>query len=188
MQKTRYSPYLLREDIHLYIRGINSKIIRHPGRDSACRSDCVSFARNFCNQYEHLLVIFDHEGSGGESQEPATLETELESQLSSNGWRDDNSAVIIIKPELEAWVWTDSTELDHVCGWNGRNPDLRQWLVNEGHMRAYMSKPSDPKHAFHEVLKNATPRKRVSASIFRELAARVGFQNCSDRAFVKLKT
>ena len=51
-------------------------------------------------------------GSGGEFTRPETLEIDLENQLKSNGWPNNNAAVIIIEPELEAWVWTDSYELD----------------------------------------------------------------------------
>ena len=51
----------------LETRPIEFTMYRHPGRDSGCRTQGVPFLRSFCNQYEHAMLIFDHEGSGGES-------------------------------------------------------------------------------------------------------------------------
>ncbi|MBL4883256.1 MAG: hypothetical protein JKY95_01805 [Planctomycetaceae bacterium] len=77
------------------IKEVDYKILRHTGRDSGCRGKGVPFARTFCNQYEHLLLIFDHEGSGAEKISPEDLEEELESELSKNGWEKNCSAVIV---------------------------------------------------------------------------------------------
>ena len=51
------------------------------------------------------------------------LETEAEQRLSSSGW-DDRAVAIVLDPELEIWVWSDSPEVDDVLGWRGRIPRL----------------------------------------------------------------
>ncbi len=170
------------------IKKVNYEIFRHPEHDPGCRGKGVDFARTFCKQYDHLILMFDHHGAGADKTTPEDLEKKLESELSINGWKDNRAAVIVIQPELEAWVWGDSKQVDQVCGWSSRIPSLRQWLVAEGDLETEQSKPKDPKSAFKKVLKNAKPRKQFSAAIFRELGEKVSFRNCQDRAFNKLKS
>ncbi len=170
------------------IKKVNYEIIRHPERDPGCRGKGVSFARMFCRQYDHLILIFDHHGAGADKTIPEDLEKKLESELCINGWEENRAAVVVIQPELEAWVWGDSKQVDHICGWGSRIPSLRQWLVAEGDIETENSKPIDPKTTFKKVLKNAEPRKQFSAAIFRELGENVSFKNCQDRAFNKLKS
>jgi len=122
------------------IKNVNYEIFRHPEHDPGCRGKGVSFARMFCNQYEHLLLMFDHDGSGAENVLPEELEMKLESDLHANVWEENRAAVIVIQPELEAWVWGDSKQVDQVCGWSSRIPSLRQWLVAEGDIETENSK------------------------------------------------
>ncbi len=170
------------------IKKVECEIRRHNGRDPGCRGKGVSFARSFCNQYHHMILMFDHEGSGAERIPPEELENQLETELASNGWEDNRATVIVIHPELEAWVWGDSKQVDQVCGWSSQIPSLRQWLLAEANTETERSKPKDPKTTFKKALKNAKPRKQFSAALFRELGEKVSFKNCQDRAFNKLKT
>jgi len=178
---------LLKRHQSFQIREVNYEIFRPPNTDSGCRGKGVDFARTFCKQYDHLILMFDHHGAGADKTTPEDLEKELESKLSINGWEDNRAAVVVIQPELEAWVWGDSKEVDQVCGWRLRIPSLRQWLVAEGDIETEQSKPKDPKTTFKKVLNNAKPRKQFSAAIFREPGEKVSFRNCQDRAFNKLK-
>lgn len=165
------------------IRPVDIDIYRHPGRDSGCRTQGATFLRSFCNRFNHAVLIFDHEGSGGESIPAAKLEKELEGQLARNGWQQRASA-IVIEPELESWVWSNSPEVDHVAGWGGRIPSLRKWLADEGFLNEGSTKPERPKEAFRYALRHV--RKQPSAALFKRLAQRVSFQQCEDRAFQKL--
>jgi hypothetical protein len=174
---------LLRRERSLGIRKISFAIYRHPGRDSSCRTNGASFLRSFCNQFSHAVLIFDHDGSGAEATAAEQLEEDLESQLERNGWQD-RAAVIVIEPELESWVWSDSTEVDQVVGWGGRIPDLRRWLVDVGFLPTTSVKPKQPKEAFRQALRHV--RKQPSAALFKQLALRVSFRRCEDRAFQKL--
>jgi hypothetical protein len=168
----------------LGIRPIDYVIYRHPERDSGCRTQGVTFLRDFCNQFDHAMLIFDFEGSGGERQLPEQLESELEAELQKNGW-DERASVLVITPELESWVWSDSTEVDQVAGWAGRIPSLREWLVEEEFLESRASKPERPKEAFRHALRHV--RKQPSSSLFKKLSERVSFRRCQDRAFLKLK-
>jgi hypothetical protein len=165
-------------------RQIDFEIYTHPGHDPGCRAQGVEFLRNFCNQYEHAILIFDREGSGRDDQHVEDLETGLEFELAQNGW-DDRAAAIALAPELEIWIWSDSIEVDQVVGWAGRDLSLRQWLADQEYLRPSHPKPIKPKAAFRAALRHM--RKQPSASLFHDMAQRFSFRNCTDRALLKLK-
>jgi hypothetical protein len=113
------------------------------------------------------------------------LEAQVEDRLSHSGWID-RAAAIVINPELEIWVWSDSPHVDSVLGWSARQPDLRSWLVAEGFAEGPQSKPQRPKDAFERALRLA--QKAKSSSLYRRLAERVSLGRCSDPAFLKFKS
>jgi len=106
-----------------------------------------------------------------------------EERLGQVGWQG-RSAAIVIDPELEAWVWSDSPHVESALGWGGRRPDLKTWLREEGHLLEGESKPGRPKEVVEKAL--WTARKPRSSSIYQRLAERVSFQRCEDAAFRKL--
>jgi len=175
---------LLARPQSIHIRSVTCKIHPHPAHDAGCRTGGVAFLRAFCNQYEHALLMFDREGSGWENREASDIENGLEKQLAKNGWQDDRAAVIVLDPELEIWVWSDSPEVDRIMGWSGRIPALRDWLVDEGFLDTREGKPGRPKESFRAALKEK--RKQPSAALFKQMAESVSFRRCTDRAFQKL--
>ncbi len=102
--------------------------------------------------------------------------------LASSGW-DDRAAVIVVDPELENWVWSDSPEVDQAVGWAELVP-LRQW-VREQSFDFQGGKPRRPKEALEAVLRQV--QKPRSSELFQRLAQRVGLDRCRDPAFGKLK-
>ena len=170
----------------LCIRSVTCKIHPHPEHDAGCRTGGVDLLRTFCNQYQHALLMFDREGSGRDDREAGEIENELEKQLARNGWNDERAAVIVLDPELEIWVWSDSPEVDRIMGWSGQIPALRDWLVDEEFLTVREGKPGRPKEAFRAALKEK--RKQPSAALFKQMAASVSFGRCTDSAFQKLTT
>jgi len=169
----------------LKIRPITFDVRRHLQRDAGCRSDCHTYLRSQLRQYRYAMVIFDHEGSGREPVERAELEREVEGVLRINGW-EDRAAVIVIDPELEAWVWSDSPAVDGVLGWTGRATALRDWIQSTTTFwHTGQDKPERPKEAFSAALRQV--KKPPSPSIFKDLAERVGIDRCVDPAFAKFK-
>lgn len=90
-----------------------------------------NFLRPFINYYAFSLVIFDREGCGQENSSRQQLENRLETLLEQNGWAK-RSSVIVIDPELDNWVWSDSPHVDILLGWRRRQPNLRSWLMQKG--------------------------------------------------------
>ncbi|HXG86411.1 MAG TPA: hypothetical protein VNI84_20500 [Pyrinomonadaceae bacterium] len=163
----------------------SSDIFVHPQRDPGCYNQCVNFLRSFKGVYNYGLVIFDREGSGQETKTREEIEAELEQQLSDSGW-NDRIAVIVIEPELESWVWSDSPHVERILGWDEQIISLKDWLVNQNFLESNQVKPSRPKEAMDGAIRQV--KKPHSSSIFLQLAEKVSLNRCQDNSFLKLKT
>jgi hypothetical protein len=165
-------------------RQVTFDLYVHPDRDPGCLLRGHDFLRPFVNLYERALVLLDHEGCGRDAAERSRLEADLERRLGETGW-GDRAAAVVIAPELEIWVWSDSPQIDRALGWEGRPVSLRSWLQEEGLLATGALKPAQPKAAVERAL--FTARKPRSSSIYLELARSVGTERCTDPAFLKLK-
>lgn len=168
----------------LGMRPIQFDVYIHPYRDPGCFDSGHDFLRPFTRQYAHGLLMFDRVGSGQDQRSGVELETETQRRLSSNGW-DDRADAIVLDPELEVWVWSDSPHVDRCLGWEGRSPDLRTWLRDQSLWQRSTAKPSDPKTAVESALRLV--RKPRSSSIYADLANSVSVQRCKDTAFMKFR-
>ena len=176
---------LLRRPEVLGIRPIaHVRTLVHPRRDPAVLRESHNFLRPFIGQASYCLVVFDREGSGGENWSREELERNVQSNLDANGWQG-RSSVVVIDPELEVWVWTDSPEVDAVLGWPSKGRNLRDWLAGCGFLLSAGSKPVRPKEAVEAALRES--RTSRSSALYRDLARRVNFRRCSDPAFGKLR-
>jgi hypothetical protein len=91
---------------------------------------------------------------------------------------------IVLEPELEIWVWSDSPEVDAALGWKNRNPSLRVWLSQQGYLNPGAFKPERPKEAMRDAMEIV--RKVPSASVYKQIAMTVGFKRCQDPKFARL--
>lgn len=156
----------------------------HPERDPGCLLRGHDFLRLFVSRYERALVLLDHEGCGREAAERSVLESQLEERLSEAGWRE-RAAAVVISPELENWVWSDSPHVDRALGWDSSTTPLSNWLREKGLLEAGAAKPAKPKEAVELTLRTA--RKPRSSAMYLELAKSVGTDRCTDPAFLKLR-
>jgi hypothetical protein len=157
----------------------------HPEHDPGCLRASDGFLRPFLKLYEYALVLFDREGCGKEQLPRETIEQEVESRLSLSGW-SDRAAVIVLDPEIESWVWSDSPQVDGVLGWEGRQPDLRTWLQHQNFLSPGQLKPERPKEAMQAALRQSG--KSRSSALYFQLAEKVSLNRCADPAFLKLKS
>ncbi len=171
-----------REPASLGFRELDFNVLPHPEKDPGCRLRAPEFLRPLCRQYRHALVMFDREGSGRDSEPREELEKAVERQLTT-AW-DDRAAAIVLDPELEVWVWSDSPHVETVLGWKGKTPPLRAWLEQQGLWTPGASKPARPKEAVEAAMRKA--KKPRSPSRYQDLASQVSIQRCQDPAFAKL--
>ncbi len=169
----------------LGVRPFSYQIFVHPERDPGCLLQGVEFLRSFQQRYAYAMILFDRMGSGRENNSRLELEAMLESSLTGAGWTE-RAVAIVLDPELEAWVWSDSPHVAQILGWQGRTPALRIWLTEQGFFRGDEAKPEQPKEAMEAAIRSA--RIARSSSLYRQLAARVTLSRCTDASFLKFKS
>ena len=94
----------------LGIREIEADIKVYSRHDPGCAGEGVDFLSNFSKEYHYGLLMFDHEGSGKEKIEPQKLQEYLNEKFLLSTW-SERARAIVVSPELEAWVWSDSPML-----------------------------------------------------------------------------
>jgi len=169
----------------LRIRALQFDVYVHPERDPGCRAKCHEFLQSFAGAYAHALVLFDREGCGREDEATGALEAEVRQSLSRSGW-GNRAEVIVLEPELDVWVWSDSPHVDDELGWKGRHPGLRAWLAEKGYLRSQedKAKPARPKEAMEAALRAA--RKPRSSVVYQRLAEKLSLSRCRDPGFLRL--
>jgi hypothetical protein len=168
----------------LRIPQLQYTIYIHMERDPGCLLRGHDFLRPFATDFAHALIVLDHEGSGRDHLPPNVLEDQITSRLSAAGW-DNRAAAVVVKPELEIWVWSDSPHVARSLGWRSNTDNLRKWLEEEGYWRRGQAKPRRPKATMEHVLR--TVRRPRSSAIYGELARRVGLNRCTDGSFQRLR-
>ena len=178
---------LLNHSTSLGISAIDYDVARHLQRDPGCRVDASRYLRHHINQYRYALVMFDREGCGHDARREA-IQEEVEEDLARNGWRD-RSKVIVIDPELEAWVWSNSRGVPEVLGWRADYVGLRNWLESRHLWPRNSPKPPEPKKAMLAAMRHQ--RVNRSSRKFSALASRVAvdgtLSNCQDVALNELR-
>jgi hypothetical protein len=172
---------LLEKHQALGIRSVSKTILVHMHHDPGCLQ-AAEFLRPRLRQSAHAMVLFDREGCGQEKDSREQLEHVVEEQLAINGWRD-RSAVVVLDPEIESWVWSSSPQVDAVLGWKDRTPSLREWLRDKGHLTSEQRKPLRPKEALEAAVRET--RIARSSSIYEKLARTVSFARCEEPSFLK---
>jgi len=165
----------------LHIRQPNYDIFRHAEHDPGVFNHAGDFLRVFLHQFRYALVILDAAWTG--SPTTATeMAHKVQADLDQSGWQNRN-AVIVIDPELEIWVWSDSPHVPRVLGtdWD----TIRALADERGCWDTDASKPRQPKELLEDVLQETN--KRRSAALFEQLTRQVGLERCHDASFMQLR-
>ena len=139
--------------------------------------------RPFQRTHRHAVIVLDSawEGSPG----TVAIEAHIRENLRNSGWPKDSADVIVIEPELENWVWLDSSHVARLLGFKEFG-ELRGWLDRDGLWPTEAAKPPDPKTAFQRILTHAG--KHRSAAYYRKIIERASVRSCVDPAFQKLRS
>ncbi len=172
--------HLLQRHQALGIRAIAVDVFRHPRHDPGVFLEAGNFLSVLSDQYERALVAFDREGCGQEETPADELARRVQEQLDARGWLG-RSGVIVLDPELEIWVWSDSPHVAQVLGLKAAAfRELRAKATAPGRV-----KPDHPK----ELMARTLRRSRVpwSSALYAALAKNVSFVRCTDPAFLRLR-
>lgn len=183
-EKAALEELLARRTTSLGIKGLAFRVLRHPRRDPGCFQEAPDVLRPYATLARNALVVFDREGSGQETKSRQAIATDLRGRLANCGW-GDRAEVVVLDPELEAWVWSDSPHVASVLGWTGPPASPREWLHSLGEWPDGVAKPPRPKECLEAVLRRTT--RRFSAAIFAELAGSVSVDRCIDPSFTEMR-
>lgn len=172
---------ILQRTESLSIREITYDVRSHIGHDSGVYKSAHDFLRIFSGKYSYAIVMFDREGCGC-LEDSGQLAAYVQGNLDRSGWHG-KSKVVVLDPELEIWIWSNSPHAASCLGWE--NTELRDWLIFKGYLRPSENKPHRPKDALIAALR--TKGKQKSSSLFSKVAERVSFDRCSDSAFQEFK-
>lgn len=168
----------------LEICSIKAKIFQHPSRDTGCCHEAHTFLRPLQDQFQYALVLFDYDGCGRSEKDTVdAIQEAVENNLNHSGW-ENRSRCVVINPELEAWVWSESPKVDRCLGWNQNRVQVRTWLRKEGLWIKGEQKPRDPKKALDASLQKV--KQPRSSALFEQLAKNVSVMRCQDPAFKRL--
>lgn len=135
--------------------------------------------RPFAGEYRHAVVIIDEEWDG--SPGTAAIEAQLRAHLIAAGWPDDRSLALVVSPEADVWLWSDSPHTATALGWVSWDT-LRPALEGAGHLAADATKPARPKEAAEWALRKGPKRIPRSSRLYREVSGKVSVRRCEDHA------
>lgn len=135
--------------------------------------------RPFAGEYRHAVVIVDEEWDG--SPGITAIEARLRAHLIAAGWPADQSLALVVSPEADVWLWSDSPHTATALGWASWDT-LRPALEGAGHLAAEATKPARPKEAAEWALRQGPKRIPRSSRIYREVSGKVSVRRCEDRS------
>jgi hypothetical protein len=91
-----------------------------------------------------------------------------------NGWEKNRFVVIVIDPELEAWMWQDNPHIAKTFGFD-KSPSLRDWLCSQGLWP--LDSPKPPKLAFEKTLK--VSQAKIPSVVFKKICSSVSLRRWS---------
>jgi hypothetical protein len=177
------SEVLKRFPIILGVRPFSWEVMVHDEKDPGCYTYGVQELNNYTKDFSYCILIFDHEGSGAEDKTIEEIESGLEGKLNKGLWIDRN-AVIVIEPELENWIWTNSPHTSNALGWGNEPEELNHWLIAQKWLSPSASKPARPKEAMQAAMRTRIP---ISSATFESIGRRASFKSCTSRSFLKFK-
>ena len=133
--------------------------------------------RPYLSTHDHAVVMLDNDWEG--SPGPSKIHEQVSERMRGS-W--EQFAVIVLDPELEAWVWQEN---QNVATALGCPTNFREILRRSGHWPAGRPKPKDPKDALQHL--RIHHRADRSKAVFNRVAAQVSVKGCVDAAYQLLR-
>ncbi|BCU06240.1 methylation-associated defense system protein MAD4 [Allochromatium tepidum] len=158
----------------LGICAISFDIERHPQRDAGMVQSGAELARMKKNLYGKVILMWDHHGSGRDhKQNSIQVAGEIQNKLDAYTW-SGNSAVTVLVPELEQWLWHCENAVAAHC--NVTTAQLEEWVAQRAqklNISAETLKRNQPKELFEYVMREKLKRT-ISPRDFEEIGSRAG--------------
>ena len=151
------------------------------GKDPGIYTRAHELLRPYARTHAHGVIVLDNAWDGSPGAE--NIRTHISANMVRSGWREDRFAVIVINPELEAWIWQDNVHVEKALGYTSP-PSLRLWLRDEGLWPDGLEKPPDPKEAVLRTMR--VFRKKSFSVVFKQICLQVSLRSCTDPEFERL--
>lgn len=139
--------------------------------------------RPLAADYHRAVVIIDEEWDGSPGAE--VIEQRLQAHLADAGWPADAALALVVCPEADVWLWSESPHSATALGWPSWT-ELRPALEGAGWMAPGQTKPERPKEAAEWALRRCGRRAPRSAALYRQVASKVSVKGCKDSALERL--
>lgn len=133
----------------------------------------------FAKEYTHAVVIVDEVWDG--SPGAAAIAERLREHLITAGWPRDRALALVVSPEADVWLWSDSPHTAAALGWESWDA-LRPALEQQGLLEPNQSKPNRPKEAAEWALRQGPKRIPRSSQLYRQVSGKVSVHRCEDKA------
>ncbi len=140
--------------------------------------------RPFQATHRRAVLMLDAEWDG--SPGAATIRDDLTRRIGLTGWLPENFRVIVIDPELEAWIWQRNQRVAKALKFATVPEMVKAVRDAKIDWPDEQAKPSNPKAALEAV---ATRRRGIgfSSAIHRSVTSSVTLRGCQDGAFLELR-
>jgi hypothetical protein len=139
--------------------------------------------RPLAADYRHAVVIVDEEWDGSPGAD--AIEQQLRAHLADAGWAEDAALALVVRPEADVWLWSDSPHSATALGWSSWT-ELRPALEEQGWLVSGQTKPMRPKEAADWALRHCGRRAPRSAALYRRVASKASVDRCADTALERL--
>jgi hypothetical protein len=139
--------------------------------------------RPLAADYRHAIVIVDEEWDGSPGAD--AIEQRLRAHLADAGWTEGAALALVVRPEADVWLWSDSPHSATALGWPSWT-ELRPALEHEGWLVPGQTKPARPKEAAEWALRHCGRKLPRSAALYRQVASQVSIRRCEDAALERL--
>lgn len=156
-------------------------IVASAQRDSGLYVRASELLKVYRGEYHHAVVMVDAEWRG--APKPERIRTALEDHLRNAGWPPPQGCAIVIEPEVDNWLWTDTPHTADALRWPSI-AELRRELQEKDMWPQGAAKPPRPKEAADwAIRRKGKPR---TSAIYEQVASRVSLSRCSDPAVAAL--
>ncbi len=139
--------------------------------------------RPLAPDYRRAVVIVDEEWEGSPGAD--VIEQQLRVHLADAGWSSDAALALVVRPEADVWLWSESPHSATALGWPSWT-ELRPALEGAGWIAPGQTKPERPKEAAEWALRHCGRRAPRSAALYRQVASKVSVKGCQDIALAQL--
>jgi len=156
------------------------------GNDYGVWKEAHNYLQSLTGLYEKAVVLVDAQFPGSPGAE--AVKADIENNMLSVGWDENDFIVCVFDPELEALMWQeDNALLTEIIKFNAHNEGLNQWLIDNHWVQGGGMLPDKPKEALEDAIKLNRAGKNIRLTVVcKKYAKQAEFADCVHVCFTSL--